>query len=43
MPFNEFKSDPMKLAKATLGELPKQLVEFFQSKKIDPLPPLSSD
>ena len=33
----------MKLAKATLGELPKQLVEFFQNKKIDPLPPLSSD
>ena len=33
----------MKLAKATLGELPKQLVEFFQNNKINPMPPLASE
>ena len=38
VPYNEHKSDPMKLAKATLAELPKQLTDFFQTKKIIPNP-----
>ena len=38
VPFNEFKHDPMKLAKATLGELPRQLTDYFQGRKINPLP-----
>lgn len=38
VPFNEHKDDPMKLAKATLAELPRQMVDYFQSRNINPLP-----
>lgn len=29
VPFAKYKDNPMELAKVTLGELPKQLVDFF--------------
>jgi hypothetical protein len=32
----EFKDDPVRLAKETLAEVPKQLVSFFESKGIKP-------
>lgn len=38
VPFREFKNNPMKLAKETLEEVPRQLVSFFEHKKIVPLP-----
>lgn len=38
VPFNQFAHDPMQLAKCTLAELPAQVVDFFLSKKIKPLP-----
>lgn len=38
VPFNQFKNDPYKLARATLEELPAQLCEFFQRKNIYPNP-----
>jgi Copine len=36
--FNEHSHSSQSLTKATLEEIPRQLVEFFQGKGIDPLP-----
>jgi hypothetical protein len=38
VPFKEFSSDPYKLAKETLQEIPGQLVDFFTKRNIYPLP-----
>lgn len=38
VPFNEFKENPMMLAKATLEEIPGQLVDFFLKRNIRPKP-----
>lgn len=38
VPFREFRNDPFKLAKETLQEIPGQLVDFFQKKRINPRP-----
>ena len=38
VPFREFQSDPMKLAKEVLTEIPGQLVNFFQTRNIQPRP-----
>lgn len=39
VPFNRFKSNPQDLAKETLAEIPKQVVEFMKLKGIRPNPP----
>ena len=38
VPFLEFKSDPLRLAKEVLQEIPAQLVDFFIKRNIYPLP-----
>jgi Copine len=38
--FNEHSHRSQSLTKATLEEIPRQLVQFFQGKGIDPLPPI---
>lgn len=43
MPFNNFKHDPMLLAKATLDEIPGQLIDFFQKRGIQPGPAKEED
>ena len=42
VPFNKFKSNPEGLAKEVLRELPKQMVEHFNKKKIKPNPPVKA-
>lgn len=39
--FKEHSNSSQSLTKATLEEIPSQLVQFFQGKGIDPLPPIS--
>jgi hypothetical protein len=36
VPFNQFKNDPEKLAEQVLEEIPRQVVEYYQHKKIQP-------
>ena len=36
IPFEEYKNDPMELARQTLEEVPRQLTSFFASKGIKP-------
>ena len=38
VPFNDFAHDPEQLAKEVLKEIPKQMTEYFQSKRIRPNP-----
>mmetsp|Transcript_980 Transcript_980/g.1755 ORF Transcript_980/g.1755 Transcript_980/m.1755 type:complete len:222 (+) Transcript_980:1338-2003(+) len=38
VPFREFRSDPYKLARETLQEIPNQLTDFFLKKNIFPNP-----
>lgn len=38
VPFNEFKHNPLLLAKQTLEEIPGQLVDFFLKRNIQPKP-----
>ncbi len=38
VPFNKHAHSPEELAKSTLGELPKQLVDYMTAMKIDPIP-----
>lgn len=40
VPFNKFASSSAALSRETLHEIPDQLVGFFQSKRIQPLPAL---
>ncbi|GLE01320.1 hypothetical protein PINS_up010150 [Pythium insidiosum] len=40
VPFNEYRSQPTRLAKETLAEIPLQLTQHFQSRGIKPNPPL---
>jgi hypothetical protein len=42
IPFNKFKDDPNKLAQEVLKELPKQMVDYFNKKKIKPNPPVKA-
>ena len=37
VPFNNFKNDPQKLAEQVLEEIPRQVVEYFQHRKIQPI------
>ena len=37
VPFNQFKNDPPKLAEQVLEEVPRQVVEYYQHNKIDPV------
>ena len=39
VPYNEFKNSPEELARQTLGEIPKQLVDYMSVRQIQPLPP----
>lgn len=39
VPFEEFKSDTLKLAKETLTEIPGQVIEYFQKRNIAPRQP----
>ncbi|CAD8209885.1 unnamed protein product [Paramecium octaurelia] len=41
VPFNQFKSDPSRLSKEVLEELPNQLVEYMELVGIRPKPPKS--
>ena len=36
VPFNNFKDNPQKLAEEVLEEIPRQVVEYYQHKKIEP-------
>ena len=36
VPFNDFKNDPPKLAEQVLEEIPRQVVEYYQHKGINP-------
>ena len=36
VPFNNFKDNPQKLAEQVLEEIPRQVVEYYQHKKIEP-------
>ena len=38
--FNKFNNDGIKLAQEVLAEIPKQLIEYFQHKKIPPGDPI---
>ena len=40
VPFKEFKNDGAKLAEQVLEEVPRQIVEFYQHKKIAPAEPV---
>lgn len=40
VPFNQFRSNPSRLAKETLAEIPLQLVQHFRAKGINPNTPL---
>ena len=37
VPYNRFKNNPQKLAEQVLEEIPRQVVEYFQHKGIQPL------
>ena len=37
VPYNKFKDDPESLARETLAEIPKQLVDFMSQNKVEPL------
>jgi hypothetical protein len=39
VPFNEYKTNPQELARQTLGEIPKQLVDFMTHNQIKPFTP----
>jgi hypothetical protein len=36
VPFNDYKNDTGALAKEVLKEIPRQMISYFQSKKITP-------
>lgn len=40
VPFNQFRSNPARLAKETLAEIPLQLAQHFKAKGIKPKVPL---
>ena len=40
VPFKDFKNDGQKLAEQVLEEVPRQIVEFYQHKKIAPAEPV---
>ena len=40
VPFKEFKNDGQKLAEQVLEEVPRQIVEYYQHKKIAPGDPI---
>lgn len=40
VPFNQFRSNPARLAKETLAEIPLQLTQYFKAKGIKPNVPL---
>ena len=37
VPYNRFKNNPQKLAEQVLEEIPRQVVEYYQHKGIQPL------
>lgn len=43
VPFNQHSHSSQSLTQATLEEVPQQLVEYFQSKGLKPLPPVVRD
>eukprot|EP00980_Cylindrotheca_fusiformis_P002260 scaffold517_cov119-Cylindrotheca_fusiformis.AAC.43 len=43
VPFNEYSSSPNALSSVTLHEIPRQLVDFFQGRGIQPLSPQEVD
>ena len=36
--YREFKGNPMALARETLDEIPRQLLDFMRKNQIDPMP-----
>lgn len=38
VPYREFRHNPIQLAKETLNEVPRQMLDFFRKKNIVPLP-----
>ena len=40
VPYKDFKNDGQKLAEQVLEEVPRQIVEFYQHKKIAPGEPI---
>ena len=40
VPFNQYENDGQKLAEKVLEEVPRQIVEFYQHKKIGPGEPI---
>ena len=36
VPFNKYEDDPNELAKEVLAEIPFQVIDYYQSKGIDP-------
>ena len=43
VPFRDLKSDPVRLAKAVLAEVPKQMTDYFIQKRIKPNPMKMAD
>lgn len=38
VPFREFKNNPVQLARETLDEVPRQLLDYFKKRNITPMP-----
>ena len=38
VPYREFKGNPTQLARETLDEIPRQLLDFMRKNQIDPMP-----
>lgn len=38
VPFREFRNNPVQLARETLDEVPRQLLDYFKKQHITPLP-----
>jgi hypothetical protein len=39
LPYREVRNSPTRLAKETLEEIPREIVNYFQMKRITPNPP----
>lgn len=43
VPFRDLKSDPVRLAREVLAEVPGQMTDYFIQKRISPNPPKMAD
>lgn len=38
VPFRQFRNNPVQLARETLDEVPRQLLDYFKKRDITPMP-----